>query len=113
LNKTWYGAGMSDGSDNTTNQRPEGYYVSLGMAMGIPVGIGIGAALGNVGMGPAIGVALGVGAGAAWEAKAKKEERIRALTPEERARKRKSLWVALTIGVLVGAGILLTYFFVR
>ena len=82
-------------------QVPEGQYFSKGIALGLALGVGIGVALGNVGIGPAIGVAFGAGIGSAWEAKAKKEGKVRPMTPEERARVKKNSKWGLIAGVIL------------
>jgi len=82
----------------------EGYYMSIGIAMGCGIGVPIGVASDNIGIGIPIGVGVGVGIGSALDAKAKKEGRI--LCPREATGSSKRVIVLLIIlGILLFAGL--------
>jgi len=66
--------------DNTTY--PEGHFLAIGLALGIPFGIVFATILDNPGF-IAMGMPFGLAVGLALEAKYKKEGKIRPLTQEE------------------------------
>jgi len=74
--------------------RPKGYYVSMGIMLGLPLGIPMWLVTDNPGMIGA-GIAVGVAIGAAFEAKYNRNPKP--LTPEE-IRNRK---IAVAAGVMV------------
>ena len=96
---------------------PEGHFVGMWMLIGIAIGAGIGIPLGIVignpglfGIGLPIGLALGLAIGSSIEAKCKKEGKIRALTEEEK-RKRKIFVIAGISVVVLGLVIFLLRLF--
>lgn len=99
--------------DRKTGKYPEGHFMGLWTALGIPLGMPIGIALGNIALGPAIGVGMGVAIGAAVEAKYRKEGKIRPLTKDEEKMRRKALmWGVgfLLLGMIAGV---VVYFVVK
>jgi hypothetical protein len=92
---------------------PEGHFMGQGIAIGIGIGVALGLALGNIALGPAIGVAIGVGIGSALEGKAKKEGKIRPMTPEEKKKQKKVLLFALGVGLLLFILGVIVFFLVR
>lgn len=89
---------------------PEGHFMGMGIAIGLVIFSGVGISLstsldnpGLIGIGPAIGVAIGVAIGQAMEDKAKKEGKIRPLTPKEKKRQKVMAWIGLSIGILAAA----------
>lgn len=77
------------------DQKPEGYWISIGISIGTGLGVALGLALGNLALGIALGIAIGAAVGAGRE-QSKKDE-SRPLTARE---KRLLLW-AVGIGALV------------
>jgi hypothetical protein len=75
----------------------EGYYMSIGIAMGSGFGVAMGTATDNIGIGIPIGVGIGLAIGSALDAKAKKEGRI--LCPREATASSKT---PLVLGIIVG-----------
>ena len=91
---------------------PEGYYMSMGIAIGSGIGVALGAAMDNVGGGIPIGVGIGLAIGAALDAKAKKEGRI--LCPREAANApRTGKVLAIILGILVLVGLVGFFLFRR
>ncbi len=84
-----------------TEKKPKGYYIMMGMLIGLPIGVAMSTALGSfayIGVGIAIGLPIGV----AMEEEAKKKDQIRDVTPdEEKQRKKYLLGAVVLIGVLV------------
>jgi hypothetical protein len=80
---------------------PERHFMGQGIAIGIGIGVAIGVALGNIALGPAIGVAIGVAIGSAMEEKAKKEGKIRPMSPEEKEKQKKRIWFGLGLGLML------------
>ena len=77
---------------------PEGYFILVWMAIGIPLGIPYGFILGEdgfIGVGVGIGTAIGLSIGAGVEAKYKRRGQIRPLTADE---KRRRIWYGI-IGI--------------
>ncbi|NVK49959.1 MAG: hypothetical protein HWE09_09335 [Cyclobacteriaceae bacterium] len=75
---------------------PKGYFIIMGMLLGLPFGIAFSLAIGSfafVGTGMAIGLPIGI----ALEEKYKKEGRIRVDQPGERQVKQKILLLILGI----------------
>ena len=99
---------------------PEGHFINqwtaIGIALGAGLGVPIGLVIGNPGLfgiGLPVGLAVGVAVGTSLENKAKKQGRIRPLTPEEERRKRTGVHIMvglLVMGLLTAA---LFYFMVK
>jgi len=89
----------------------EGYYMSIGIAIGSGIGVALGAAMDNIGSGIPIGVGIGLAIGAALDAKAKKEGRI--LCPKEvkATTSGKFKIIAIILALLVLAGLAAFLFF--
>ena len=93
------------GDDNRTY--PEGYFLAIGLALGMPFGLIFVITLDNpgfIGMGIPFGLAIGL----ALEAKYKKEGKIRPLTQEE-FKTRKLLLIA---GIAAGLALLVIFLLV-
>jgi len=96
---------------------PEGHFLGVGIAIGIPIFSGVGIALSNstgnpglIGIGPAIGVILGLAIGKSMEDKYRKQGLVRQLTEKEKLmRKRGKLIgaIAVVIGVIALISIVL------
>jgi polyferredoxin len=84
--------------DDTQKKYPEGHFLAIGMALGIPLGMVFATALENPGF-IGIGLPFGLATGLALEAKYKKEGKIRPLTKEEL--KARQIWVIAGIVLLV------------
>lgn len=80
------------------SKKPQGYYMSIGIALGIPMGIPIGVALDNIALGPVLGVVLGAAIGTALEAKYK--DNIRPQTSDEQKMKKIFLFALFILFVL-------------
>jgi hypothetical protein len=81
---------------------PEGYFLGLGMIIGIILFSGFGLTLsiatgnpGLIGIGPAMGIAIGLAIGQSLEDKYKKEGKIRPLTKEEKTNHRRWMWIGI------------------
>lgn len=101
-------------------QYPEGHFLGVGIAIGMLIFSGVGVALstsldnpGLIGIGPAIGVAIGVAIGQAMEDKAKKEGKVRPLTPKEKKRQKLLSWIGLGIALLAGIAVVATIILLR
>jgi hypothetical protein len=100
-----------------TKEYPEGQLVATWIGIGIALFAGVGVVFatatdnpGLIGIGPALGVAVGAGIGAGLENKARQQGRIRELTPAERRRQRRAVWIGVAIlltGLAVGLAIAL------
>jgi len=75
---------------------PEGYFVGIGAALGIPFGIPLAISTGNPGL-IGTGIPIGLAIGIALEDKNRKEGKIRPLTKDEKRKRR----VAVIIGVVL------------
>jgi hypothetical protein len=93
--------------------RPEGYWmgigVALGVALGLPLGLALNAAMGDAGsrmaIGPAMGVAIGVAIGTALEQRHKAE--TRPLTSYEKRGRRWMTGVGIAVlGLLAAVAVL-------
>jgi hypothetical protein len=89
----------------------EGYYLSIGMAIGSGIGVALGAALEKFGGGLPIGVGIGIAIGAALDAKAKKESRILCPKESKAASSVNFKVIAIILGLLVLAGLAAFLFF--
>ena len=86
--------------DEHNKTYPEGYFLALGLALGIPFGLVFAVTLENfgfIGMGLPFGLAMGL----ALEAKYKKEGKIRPAGPKDLRRK--------TIGLVTGIVVALIF----
>lgn len=83
----------------------EGYYMSIGIAIGTGFGVALGAAMQQIGAGIPVGVGIGLAIGAALDAKAKREGRI--LCPKESKATSSVNFkvIAVILGLLVLAGL--------
>jgi hypothetical protein len=95
--------------DDTKKTYPEGYFLAIGLALGIPFGLIFATALDNPGF-IGTGLPFGLAIGLALEAHYKKEGRIRPLTQEERKTREIWLIVGSVLGLIV-LGIFLFGFF--
>ena len=83
---------------NDDNKKyPEGHFLAIGIALGIPFGLVFATTLDNPGL-IGIGLPFGLAIGLALEAKYKKEGKIRPLTREEL--KARKIWVIAGIVLL-------------
>lgn len=99
-------------SDESKNKKyPEGYFVNQWMAIGISIGVAFGIPLGNIALGIPIGVGVGVAIGAGVEQRYKEKGLIRPMTDEEKKCKKRNVFVAISILLIVLIA-LLTVFFV-
>ena len=89
----------------------QGHFIGLGMAIGIPLGMPIGLAMGNIALGPVLGVALGIPIGVAMEKKNNPNPIL--LTAEEKKVKKRNLLIVLSIGVIMLATGVITYFLIQ
>ncbi|MGI6375000.1 MAG: hypothetical protein ACOX3S_03215 [Anaerolineae bacterium] len=97
-------------------RKPQGYYLSLGVALGLMFGSALAVALdaGTRGVlpfptiGPALGLPIGAGIGAALERRHRDE--LRPLTPREERLQRVATAVALGVSALVVLGVLALIF---
>ena len=93
--------------DDDSKKYPEGHFLAIGLALGIPFGLVFATTLDNPGF-IAIGLPFGLAIGLALEAKYKKEGKIRPLTQEEL--KARKIWVIAGI-VLLFLGIFVLWLF--
>ena len=89
-----------------TGKHPKGYYLSLGIGIGMILGVPIGVAIGNISLGPAIGLPIGVAIGSVYEKKHKDE--LRPHTPREQHMQRMFL---IFLGVLFVVGVAVFFMF--
>ena len=75
---------------------PEGYFIGICTALGIPFGIALAISIGNPGF-MGIGIPIGLAIGLALEEKYKSEGRIRLSTKAEKMRKK----IALILGIIL------------
>jgi hypothetical protein len=90
----------------------EGYYMSIGIAIGSGIGVALGTILEQFGGGIPIGVGIGLAIGAALDAKARREGRI--ICPKETAAATTKNFkiLAIVLGLLFLAG-LAAFLFLR
>jgi hypothetical protein len=84
--------------DNDTKKYPEGYFLAIGLALGLPFGLVLAATLDNPGF-IGVGLPFGLAIGLALEAKYRKEGKIRPLTEKEH--NERKIWVIAGIVLLV------------
>ena len=89
--------------------KPKGYYILIGMLIGLPIGLAMSTALGSFAY-LGIGIAIGLPIGVAMEEEAKKKGQIRGdVAPREAKQQRKYL---LGVAVLIGVLVLVTLAFI-
>ena len=87
-----------------TGKYPEGYWIGIGMAMGLSFGMPLGIATGSIALGPGFGLPIGLAIGASLEQRYKKEGKIRPLTKKEKKEQEKMVKIVLgtlALGVIM------------
>ena len=92
--------------DENNKTYPEGYFLAIGLALGIPFGLVFATSLENPGF-IALGLPFGLAMGLALEAKYKKEGKIRPAGPKELRRRT----IGLATGIIVGLIFLIIFMF--
>ncbi|MBN2459618.1 hypothetical protein JXB28_05010 [Candidatus Woesearchaeota archaeon] len=86
---------------------PEGHFVAIGIALGLPFGMPLAISTGNPGL-IGTGIPIGLAIGLALEEKYKREGRIRHLTADEKS-KRKKAFVAGIGALIIGIAVFLIF----
>ncbi len=85
--------------ENHAIKFPEGHFVGIGSAFGIPLGLVLSIALDNFAM-IGVGIALGIGIGVAIEDKYKREGRIRPLMESEKRQRKRFMLIGSLVFIL-------------
>ena len=100
----------SDEGATRDDRRPEGYWTSLGMSIGVGFGVPLGLVFDNLALGIAMGAGFGVAIGAALERKNK--ENLRPLTAQELKTRKWAVGAGLA-ALALGVAVFVVLVFVR
>lgn len=73
--------------------------IGVSLALGVGIGSALGVALDHIGIGIALGTSIGLALGTSLEQHAKTGDQVRELPPDESARRTKTRWIVLGIGM--------------
>lgn len=96
----------------TTKDYAQGDVPAIAMAVGMPLGLAVGLAFGEpafMAVGVGIGAAAGLAVGAGIESDLKKRGRIRALSEQERRRRRVFAIAGIAVGLVLFVTLLTVY----
>ena len=82
----------------TPTRRPEGYFIALGIPLGLLLGLPVALALGNIALGPALGIPVGLAIGVAMERRYNPDPMVR--SDAETRTLRRVLLVSLVVGLV-------------